>query len=82
MECLLIILMWQKTLVLTLKQPKFYIFDLGVKRAMEGSLSQKISPKTARYGQAIDEKSARSNVCTGKILWRSFSLIHIDELSS
>jgi predicted AAA+ superfamily ATPase len=35
-------------------QPKFYIFDLGVKKAIERSLQQKIVPKTAAYGQAFE----------------------------
>lgn len=35
-------------------QPKFYLFDLGIKRAMEGSLSSLISPRTSAYGSAFE----------------------------
>lgn len=35
-------------------QPKFYIFDLGVKKAMERSLQQKVVPGTSSYGQAFE----------------------------
>ncbi len=35
-------------------QPKFYIFDLGVKRALEGSLRQKIVSGTSSYGTSFE----------------------------
>lgn len=35
-------------------QPKFYIFDLGIKKAMERSLQQKVVPGTSVYGQAFE----------------------------
>ncbi len=35
-------------------QPKFYLFDLGIKRAMEGSLDSPIVPKTGGYGAAFE----------------------------
>lgn len=34
--------------------PKFYLFDLGVKRAMEGSISQTLQPETSAYGEAFE----------------------------
>lgn len=35
-------------------QPKFYIFDLGIKKAMEKSLQQTLTPRTASYGLAFE----------------------------
>lgn len=35
-------------------QPKFYIFDLGIKKAMEKSLQQKVLPGTSVYGTAFE----------------------------
>lgn len=35
-------------------QPKFYIFDLGIKKAMEKSLQQKVLPGTSIYGAAFE----------------------------
>lgn len=35
-------------------QPKFYIFDLGIKKAMEKSLRQKVVPGTSAYGMAFE----------------------------
>lgn len=35
-------------------QPKFYLFDLGVKKALEASLQEKITPKTYSYGAAFE----------------------------
>lgn len=37
-----------------LKHPKFYLFDLGVKRAMQRALEQKILPSTQAYGRAFE----------------------------
>jgi predicted AAA+ superfamily ATPase len=34
--------------------PKFYFFDLGVKRALERTLDQKIYPRTYEYGLAFE----------------------------
>ncbi|TVQ80692.1 MAG: ATP-binding protein [Bradymonadales bacterium] len=36
------------------KQPKFYLFDTGVKRAMEGTLKGALQPRTAAYGKAFE----------------------------
>lgn len=35
-------------------QPKFYLFDLGVKRALEGNLREDILPRTFGYGRAFE----------------------------
>lgn len=35
-------------------QAKFYLFDLGIKRAIEGSLDQALSPRTPAYGLAFE----------------------------
>lgn len=35
-------------------QPKFYIFDLGIKKAMEKSLQQTVLPGTSSYGTAFE----------------------------
>jgi predicted AAA+ superfamily ATPase len=35
-------------------QPKFYLFDLGVKRALEHSLHQPLNPSTKAYGRAFE----------------------------
>ena len=35
-------------------QPKFYLFDLGVKKALERSLQQEVTPRTSSYGQAFE----------------------------
>jgi uncharacterized protein len=35
-------------------QPKFYIFDLGIKKAMERSLDSKLVPRTSAYGNAFE----------------------------
>jgi predicted AAA+ superfamily ATPase len=35
-------------------QPKFYLFDLGVKKAMERSLGSLLTPRTAAYGHAFE----------------------------
>lgn len=37
------------------ESPKFFIFDLGVKRAMERCLESRISPATSAYGEAFEE---------------------------
>lgn len=37
-----------------IKSPKFYLFDTGVKRAMEKSLSQILLPQTYGYGNAFE----------------------------
>ena len=36
------------------QQPKFYLFDLGIKKALEHSLQQKVLPRTSSYGQAFE----------------------------
>jgi predicted AAA+ superfamily ATPase len=36
------------------QQPKFYLFDLGVKKALELSLQQKVVPRTSGYGAAFE----------------------------
>lgn len=36
------------------KRPKFYLFDLGIKRALEGSLDERLRPKTSSYGKAFE----------------------------
>lgn len=35
-------------------QPKFFIFDLGIKRALEGSLRQKVVSGTSSYGASFE----------------------------
>ena len=35
-------------------QPKFYLFDLGVKRALEHTLQQPLYPGTSAYGKAFE----------------------------
>jgi predicted AAA+ superfamily ATPase len=35
-------------------QPKFYFFDLGVKRALERTLEQELHPRTWAFGQAFE----------------------------
>lgn len=37
-----------------LKKPKFYLFDLGVKRALEHTLTQQVIPRTFAYGRAFE----------------------------
>lgn len=37
-----------------IQSPKFYLFDPGVKRAMEGLLNAPIVPKTSPYGRAFE----------------------------
>ena len=37
-----------------MKQPKFYLFDIGVKRAMDASLGNRLSQKTSAYGEAFE----------------------------
>ncbi len=34
--------------------PKFYVFDCGVKKALEGSLDQIVSPRTSVYGEQFE----------------------------
>lgn len=34
--------------------PKFYLFDLGLKKALEGRLSVPLSPSTSEYGEAFE----------------------------
>ena len=36
------------------KSPKFYFFDLGVKKALEGSLNVPLLPKSFEYGKAFE----------------------------
>ncbi|HMO19296.1 MAG TPA: AAA family ATPase [Oligoflexia bacterium] len=36
------------------RAPKFYLFDLGVKRAIEKKLSIAVNPRTTEYGQAFE----------------------------
>ncbi len=36
------------------KRPKFYIFDIGIKRSLEGTLGQVIRPGTSNYGYAFE----------------------------
>ncbi len=35
-------------------RPKFYIFDLGIKKAMEGSLDAPLTKRTSAYGMAFE----------------------------
>lgn len=35
-------------------QPKFYFFDLGIKRALEGALDSKLVPGTYGYGESFE----------------------------
>lgn len=35
-------------------QPKFYLFDLGVKRALESTLNDSFHPRTSAYGQMFE----------------------------
>lgn len=35
-------------------QPKFYLFDPGVKRAMDGTLKSELVPRTSAYGKAFE----------------------------
>lgn len=37
-----------------LKSPKFYLFDLGVKRSLERTLRQGLFPSTSAYGEAFE----------------------------
>jgi len=37
-----------------IKAPKFYIFDLGVKRSLEGSLEEKVREQTSQYGELFE----------------------------
>jgi len=37
-----------------LQSPKFYLFDIGVKRAMDRSLVNQILPSTGEYGDAFE----------------------------
>jgi predicted AAA+ superfamily ATPase len=37
-----------------LSSPKFYIFDTGVKKALEQSLDQKVLPRTSVYGELFE----------------------------
>lgn len=37
-----------------LKNPKFYFFDLGVKRSLEGTLSVPLLPQTSVFGEAFE----------------------------
>jgi predicted AAA+ superfamily ATPase len=36
------------------KNPKFYFFDIGIKRALEKSLTRSVAPKSYEYGQAFE----------------------------
>ncbi|HLE10887.1 MAG: hypothetical protein A2504_00285 [Bdellovibrionales bacterium RIFOXYD12_FULL_39_22] len=36
------------------QSPKFYFFDLGVRRALEGSLKDKLVPRTSEFGRAFE----------------------------
>ncbi|MBI2346064.1 MAG: ATP-binding protein [Deltaproteobacteria bacterium] len=36
------------------KAPKFYLFDTGIKRALEGTLTQSLVPNTYGYGKAFE----------------------------
>jgi predicted AAA+ superfamily ATPase len=36
------------------KAPKFYLFDLGIKRALDRTLDVKLTPGTAAYGDAFE----------------------------
>ena len=36
------------------KAPKFYLFDIGIKRALEGTLTLPLKPKTFSFGQAFE----------------------------
>lgn len=36
------------------QSPKFYFFDLGVRRCLEGVLSEKLVPKTSEFGRAFE----------------------------
>lgn len=38
-----------------IKSPKFFVFDLGVKRAMEGLLQVPIVPKTYAFGRSFEQ---------------------------
>lgn len=36
------------------QNPKFYFFDLGVRRCLEGTLNEKLIPKTSEFGRAFE----------------------------
>ena len=36
------------------QQPKFYLFDLGVKRALQSALTEQLTPRTSGYGDAFE----------------------------
>ncbi|MBX7113863.1 MAG: AAA family ATPase [Myxococcaceae bacterium] len=36
------------------QQPKFYLFDLGVKRALQSALNEQLTPRTSGYGDAFE----------------------------
>ncbi|PIR22648.1 MAG: ATPase [Deltaproteobacteria bacterium CG11_big_fil_rev_8_21_14_0_20_45_16] len=59
-----------------MKQPKFYLFDLGVKRAMDASLGNKISQKTSAYGEAFEHFIVLEAIRLNSYCRKHYSIFH------
>jgi predicted AAA+ superfamily ATPase len=57
-------------------QHKFYLADLGVKKAMEGSLGQTVAPRTSAYGAAFEHFIVMECIRLNSYLRRDFSISH------
>lgn len=57
-------------------RPKFYLFDLGVKRAIEGSLESKVSPQTANYGASFEHFLIVEIIRLNSYLKKRFNMYH------
>lgn len=58
------------------QQPKFYLFDLGVKKALELSIGEAVSPRTATYGLAFEHFIICECFRLNQYMKKDFSLYH------
>ncbi len=57
-------------------QPKFYLFDLGIKRAMEGTLLSDIPIKSSTYGKAFEHFIIAETFRLNSYLRKDFHFYH------
>ncbi len=61
----------------TRQNPKFYFFDLGVKKALDGTLTQKLVPNTYAYGKAFEHFVIAEIYRLNKYLKKDFKLSYL-----
>jgi predicted AAA+ superfamily ATPase len=59
------------------KSPKFYLFDIGVQRALSGALDAPITPKSYGYGRAFEQFLILEIYRLNSYLRKRFKLFHL-----